>query len=85
MTSIRAYAQGSISLQCSLQRQDLTRVWRDLCSTIDSFLSISVQPCGPEGQDSVEQMHQNPRPPALRRRQGFDQLRLAHIRLALGL
>ncbi len=85
MPSSQAYAQGSISLQCFLQRQDLTCVWRDLYSTIDSFLSISVQPRGPEGQDSAKQMHQNPRPPALRHRLGFDQLRLAHIRLALGL
>ncbi|KAI9520441.1 hypothetical protein NQZ68_017141 [Dissostichus eleginoides] len=43
-----AYAQGSISLQCFLQRQDLTRLYRDLRSTIDSFLSISVQRRGPQ-------------------------------------
>lgn len=57
MISSPEYVQGSISPQCFLQRQDLARVWTDFCSTIDSFLSIHVQPCGLEGQNPAEQMH----------------------------
>lgn len=57
MTSRPKYAKGSIAHQSFLQRQDLFGTWTDLCSTIDSFLSISVQPHRPEWQNSAEQMH----------------------------
>lgn len=85
MTISSACAQRYISLHWFLLRRDLNRVQRDLCSTIDSFFSISVQPGGPEGQDCAEQMLQNPRLQALRRRLSFDQPRLANISLAFGL
>lgn len=47
MTSSSAWAQRYISLQWFLLRRDLNRVRRDLCSTIDGFFSISVQPGRP--------------------------------------